>query len=251
MFNTRPCRRRSRKYGRTICSMTVRMIGLNKDILRQYVEYIYEYSYAGGRADPPFQTRPKPNRDQYRRCPMFRSRHRSGSVSSLIWSTIDSEVDTDDLSNFQLLMGRVTLRITGTQLLCRDGHSSAGRAGIALNVEVEYQCQRRLLRLRRTRLVAGQAFRLDYGTLAFIQPGEILPRCRRAKGDIEIEMQISATRRWKPKASPRFSSARHTVRQRVPPAPRQRHKSYDSQPTPTIIPMIKAPIAIPASVKEQ
>jgi ferredoxin len=39
----------------------------------------------------------------------------------------------------------------------------------------------------RTRLVSGQ---VDWLTepLAFIQPGEILPCCCRAKGDIEIEM---------------------------------------------------------------
>ncbi|MGQ7182557.1 hypothetical protein ACUOA5_50665, partial [Escherichia coli] len=38
-----------------------------------------------------------------------------------------------------------------------------------------------------TRLVAGQ---VDWiaEPLAFIQPGEILPCCCRAKGDIEIEM---------------------------------------------------------------
>jgi ferredoxin len=46
---------------------------------------------------------------------------------------------------------------------------------------------RRLLRLLPHALVSGQ---VDWLTepLAFIQPGEILPCCCRAKGDIEIEM---------------------------------------------------------------
>ncbi|KNB35839.1 2Fe-2S ferredoxin [Salmonella enterica subsp. enterica serovar Infantis] len=55
------------------------------------------------------------------------------------------------------------------------------------NVEVEYQCREGYCGSCRTRLVAGQ---VDWITepLAFIQPGEILPCCCRAKGDIEIEM---------------------------------------------------------------
>ena len=46
---------------------------------------------------------------------------------------------------------------------------------------------RKKLESCRTRLVAGQ---VDWiaEPLAFIQPGEILPCCCRAKGDIEIEM---------------------------------------------------------------
>jgi ferredoxin len=52
---------------------------------------------------------------------------------------------------------------------------------------VEYQCREGYCGSCRTRLVSGQ---VDWLTepLAFIQPGEILPCCCRAKGDIEIEM---------------------------------------------------------------
>lgn len=37
-------------------------------------------------------------------------------------------------------MARVTLRITGTQLLCQDGHPSLLAALESHNVAVEYQC---------------------------------------------------------------------------------------------------------------
>lgn len=71
-------------------------------------------------------------------------------------------------------MGRVTLRITGTQLLCQDEHPSLLAALESHNVEVEYQCREGYCGSCRTRLVAGQ---VDWITepLAFIQPGEILP----------------------------------------------------------------------------
>lgn len=84
-------------------------------------------------------------------------------------------------------MGRVTLRITGAQLLCQDDHPSLLVALESHNVEVEYQCRAGYCGSCRTRLIAGQ---VDWITepLAFIQPGEILPCCCRAKGDIEIEM---------------------------------------------------------------
>ena len=46
---------------------------------------------------------------------------------------------------------------------------------------------RRILRIVSSAAVSGQ---VDWLTepLAFVQPGEILPCCCRAKGDIEIEM---------------------------------------------------------------
>ncbi|PLL91046.1 2Fe-2S ferredoxin, partial [Klebsiella michiganensis] len=51
----------------------------------------------------------------------------------------------------------------------------------------EYQCREGYCGSCRLRLVSGQ---VDWLTepLAFVQPGEILPCCCRAKGDIEIEM---------------------------------------------------------------
>ena len=85
-------------------------------------------------------------------------------------------------------MARVTLRITGTQLLCQDEHPSLMAALESHNVAVEYQCREGYCGSCRTRLVAGQ---VDWiaEPLAFIQPGEILPCCCRAKGDIEIELK--------------------------------------------------------------
>jgi ferredoxin len=52
---------------------------------------------------------------------------------------------------------------------------------------VEYQCREGYCGSCRLRLVSA---RLTGFTepLAFVQPGEILPCCCRAKGDIEIEM---------------------------------------------------------------
>ena len=44
-------------------------------------------------------------------------------------------------------MARVTLRITGTQLLCQDEHPSLLAALESHNVAVEYQCREGLLRL--------------------------------------------------------------------------------------------------------
>lgn len=82
-------------------------------------------------------------------------------------------------------MARVTLRITGTQLLCQDEHPSLLAALESHNVAVEYQCREGYCGSCRTRLVAGQ---VDWiaEPLAFIQRNFalLLP----AKGDIEIEM---------------------------------------------------------------
>ena len=67
------------------------------------------------------------------------------------------------------------------------GHPSLLAALESHNIDVEYQCRAGYCGSCRTRLVSGQ---VDWLTepLAFIQPGEILPCCCRAKGDIEIEM---------------------------------------------------------------
>ncbi len=86
-------------------------------------------------------------------------------------------------------MARVILRITGTQLLCQVINTLPfwRRWKSPHNVAVEYQCREGYCGSCRTRLVAGQ---VDWiaEPLAFIQPGQILPCCCRAKGDIEIEL---------------------------------------------------------------
>lgn len=71
-------------------------------------------------------------------------------------------------------MARVTLRITGTQLLCQDEHPSLLAALESHNVAVEYQCREGYCGSCRTRLVAGQ---VDWiaEPLAFIQPGKFCP----------------------------------------------------------------------------
>lgn len=84
-------------------------------------------------------------------------------------------------------MNRVTLRISGTQVECQDEHPSLLVALESQKVAVEYQCREGYCGSCRCRLVAGQ---VDWiaEPLAFINDGEILPCCCRAKGDIEIEM---------------------------------------------------------------
>lgn len=53
-------------------------------------------------------------------------------------------------------MARITLRITGTQLLYQDEHPSLLAALESHNVAVEYQCREGYCGSCRTRLVAGQ-----------------------------------------------------------------------------------------------
>lgn len=85
-------------------------------------------------------------------------------------------------------MSRVTLCLSGTELLCQhEEHPSLLVALESHRVKVEYQCREGYCGSCRTRLVAGE---VDWLTepLAFILPGEILPCCCRANGDIEIEL---------------------------------------------------------------
>lgn len=81
----------------------------------------------------------------------------------------------------------ITLRTSGTQLHCRDEHSSLLDALESHRIPVEYQCREGYCGSCRTRLLKGE---VCYASrpLAFIQEGEILPCCCTAKGDIEIEM---------------------------------------------------------------
>ena len=83
-------------------------------------------------------------------------------------------------------MARVTLRITGTQLLCQDEHPSLLAALESHNVAVEYQCREGYCGSCRTRLVAGQ---VDWiADVSLYSAGGNFACCCRAKGDIEIEM---------------------------------------------------------------
>jgi ferredoxin len=82
---------------------------------------------------------------------------------------------------------RILLRHSGTQLQCQDEHPSLLAALESHQVDVEYQCREGYCGACRTRLIAGQVNWLSQ-PLAFVQPGEILPCCCQATGDIEIEM---------------------------------------------------------------
>ncbi|BDH45124.1 ferredoxin [Salmonella enterica subsp. enterica serovar Choleraesuis] len=84
-------------------------------------------------------------------------------------------------------MSRITLSISGAQLLCQDEHPSLLVALESHKVDVEYQCREGYCGSCRCRLVAGEVKWLTQ-PLACIQPDEILPCCCRAQGDIELEM---------------------------------------------------------------
>ncbi|VEA01669.1 ribonucleoside-diphosphate reductase 1 subunit beta [Salmonella enterica subsp. salamae] len=80
------------------------MIGLNKDILCQYVEYITNIRMQAVGLDLPF--RPAPTQSPWINTWLVSDNVQVApqevEVSSYLVGQIDSEVDTDDLSNFQL-----------------------------------------------------------------------------------------------------------------------------------------------------
>ena len=80
------------------------MIGLNKDILCQYVEYITNIRMQAVGLDLPFQTRsnPIPWINTWLVSDNVQVAPQEVEVSSYLVGQIDAEVDTDDLSNFQL-----------------------------------------------------------------------------------------------------------------------------------------------------
>lgn len=89
-------------------------------------------------------------------------------------------------------MARVTLRITGTQLLCQDEHPSLLAALESHNVAVEYQCREGYCGSCRTRLVAGQ---VDWiaEPLAFIQPGKFCPVVAGQKAILKSRCELVLT----------------------------------------------------------
>lgn len=81
---------------------------------------------------------------------------------------------------------RITLCLSGAELICQpEEHPSLLAALESRNVQVEYQCRSGYCGACRTRLLSGEVEWLTE-PLAFIQPGEILPCCCRARGDIKI-----------------------------------------------------------------
>lgn len=78
------------------------MIGLNKDILCQYVEYITNIRMQAVGLDLPFQTAQLIRGSIRLVSDNVQVAPQEVEVSSYLVGQIDSEVDTDDLSNFQL-----------------------------------------------------------------------------------------------------------------------------------------------------
>ncbi|WP_173636242.1 class I ribonucleotide reductase maintenance protein YfaE [Paramixta manurensis] len=81
----------------------------------------------------------------------------------------------------------IILRATGARLQCDDTHPTLLAALESHNLCVEYQCREGYCGSCRTRLLKGEVCYAEQ-PLAFLQEGEILPCCCKAKGDIEIEM---------------------------------------------------------------
>ncbi|ADD77785.1 ferredoxin [Pantoea sp. PA1] len=81
----------------------------------------------------------------------------------------------------------VILRSSGTRLEGADDHPNLLTMLEANNLCVEFQCREGYCGSCRMRLLSGE---VDYAEkpLAFIEQGEILPCCCKAKGEIELEL---------------------------------------------------------------
>ncbi|MBC2873226.1 2Fe-2S ferredoxin-like protein [Klebsiella pneumoniae] len=89
-------------------------------------------------------------------------------------------------------MKRIFLKISDTRLECQDEHPSLLAALESHNIDVEYQCREGYCGSCRTRWSPA----VDWLTepLAFIQPGEILPCCCRAKAILRSRCSLV---RWR------------------------------------------------------
>ncbi len=81
----------------------------------------------------------------------------------------------------------VILRSSGTRLEGADDHPNLLTMLEANNLCVEFQCREGYCGSCRMQLLSGE---VDYAEkpLAFIEQGEILPCCCKAKGEIELEL---------------------------------------------------------------
>lgn len=81
----------------------------------------------------------------------------------------------------------VTLHRSGQRLACAEDQPSLLSTLEAHQQVVEFQCREGYCGSCRTRLLKGEV-RYLVSPLAFVQPGEILPCCCQAQGDIEIDL---------------------------------------------------------------
>ncbi|MCZ4060654.1 class I ribonucleotide reductase maintenance protein YfaE [Pantoea sp. LMR881] len=81
----------------------------------------------------------------------------------------------------------VILRTSGTRLECADDHPNLLQMLEAQNICVEFQCREGYCGSCRTRLLKGEVHYAEK-PLAFVEQGEILPCCCKAKGEIEIAL---------------------------------------------------------------
>lgn len=82
----------------------------------------------------------------------------------------------------------ITLRTSGAQLQCdSDEHPSLLHVLESHKHFVEFQCREGFCGSCRVRLLKGEVCYAET-PIAFVQEGDILPCCCKAKGDIELEM---------------------------------------------------------------
>lgn len=82
---------------------------------------------------------------------------------------------------------QITLRISGRQITCEERHPCLLATLESHNIPIDYQCRQGFCGACRIRLLAGQVTWLAE-PLALIQPGEILPCCCKAQGNVEIAL---------------------------------------------------------------
>ena len=80
------------------------MIGMNVDILSQYVEYITNQRLAALGFDPIFENRqnPLPWMDAWLKSDNVQVAPQEAEISSYLVGAIDAEVDASDLESFEL-----------------------------------------------------------------------------------------------------------------------------------------------------
>ena len=77
--------------------------------------------------------------------------------------------------------------LRSARMQCADDHPNLLAMLEAQNICVEFQCREGYCGSCRTRLLKGEVYYAET-PLAFVEQGEILPCCCRAKGEIEIAL---------------------------------------------------------------
>ena len=151
------------------------MIGLNKDILSQYVEYITNLRMTAVGLAPAFaqvKHNPIPWINTWLSSDTVQVAPQEVELSSYLVGQIDAQVSPDDLRRHRAVTtvstSDATFRLQEGETLL-EGLERTGH-------DVEYQCRSGYCGTCRLKLEAGK---VSYTTapLAFVAPGEVLPCC--------------------------------------------------------------------------